>query len=173
MTVLIATNAVMQAAPGPDAKAAKQDASDAPSTAAADAVPSKVTATASSPQPASAQNGGAATCDADGVSTSDLGAAASPAAPVAADPSEAESTQLQWSLRGGGGRGRSGGNPRHKGLDPVVPLTDPGLLDPVVAFYGLEGCVLVGFYVLFRFSVLPLIPDLSQNEQKELVLVRC
>lgn len=59
------------------------------------------------------------------------------------DGRTAEDTALQWRVRG---RGRAAAGAaaagvkrpsRWKGLDPVVPLTDPALLGPVASFYGI------------------------------------
>ena len=64
------------------------------------------------------------------------GAAAVEAVAAAPAPADAPSTELLWAVRGGGGRGRDGAK-RHRGLDPVVPVTEDALLDPVLEFYGL------------------------------------
>ncbi|KAA6424209.1 MAG: tRNA (cytosine-5-)-methyltransferase NSUN2 [Trebouxia sp. A1-2] len=42
----------------------------------------------------------------------------------------------QWGVRGGGGRNRGVGG-RFKGLDPVVPVTDPEILSSISDFYGI------------------------------------
>ena len=42
----------------------------------------------------------------------------------------------QWGVRGGGGRNRGEGG-RFKGLDPVVPVTDPEILSSISDFYGI------------------------------------
>lgn len=42
----------------------------------------------------------------------------------------------QWGVRGGGGRNRGLGG-RFKGLDPVVPVTDPDILSSISQFYGI------------------------------------
>ena len=42
----------------------------------------------------------------------------------------------QWGVRGGGGRNRGLGG-RFKGLDPVVPVTDPDILSSISEFYGI------------------------------------
>ena len=43
----------------------------------------------------------------------------------------------QWGVRGGGGRNRGQGG-RFKGLDPVVPVTDPDILSSISDFYGIS-----------------------------------
>lgn len=43
----------------------------------------------------------------------------------------------QWGVRGGGGRNRGQGG-RFKGLDPVVPVTDPEILSSISDFYGIS-----------------------------------
>jgi hypothetical protein len=48
------------------------------------------------------------------------------------------SVELQWAVRGGGGRGR-GYQRKHRGLDPVIPVTEPSLLGAVEDFYGLRA----------------------------------
>lgn len=49
---------------------------------------------------------------------------------------DAEEKPPQWGVRGGGGRGRDTGG-RFKGLDPVVPVTDPEILSSIADFYGI------------------------------------
>lgn len=65
---------------------------------------------------------------------------AAPPSTSGATPAADEDTELDWVVRGGGGRGRGGnggGRRGHRGIDPVVPVTDAALLQPVVDFYGL------------------------------------
>ncbi|KAL3143427.1 hypothetical protein ABBQ38_002248 [Trebouxia sp. C0009 RCD-2024] len=59
-------------------------------------------------------------------------------APAAAEPSDAQDDKSapQWGVRGGGGRNRGMGG-RFKGLDPVVPVTDPDILSSISQFYGI------------------------------------
>lgn len=42
-----------------------------------------------------------------------------------------------WGTRGGGTRGREGG--KWAGLDPVVPVINPDLLNSIASFYGCGG----------------------------------
>lgn len=73
----------------------------------------------------------------------------SDAAPSAvADESGAaavDSTELRWEIRGGGGRGRGNRSQTKKraDLDPVVPVTDDGILGPVKVcfFFQLNRCM--------------------------------
>ena len=43
----------------------------------------------------------------------------------------------QWGVRGGGGRNRGVGG-RYRGLDPVVPVTEPEILSTISDFYGIS-----------------------------------
>ncbi|DBA68056.1 TPA: hypothetical protein ACH3X2_014076 [Trebouxia sp. C0005] len=59
--------------------------------------------------------------------------------PAAAGPSDDQDDKAsppQWGVRGGGGRNRGVGG-RFKGLDPVVPVTDPEILSSISDFYGI------------------------------------
>ncbi|DBB17237.1 hypothetical protein WJX82_009382 [Trebouxia sp. C0006] len=59
--------------------------------------------------------------------------------PAAVGPSDAQDDKAsppQWGVRGGGGRNRGVGG-RFKGLDPVVPVTDPEILSSISDFYGI------------------------------------
>lgn len=49
-----------------------------------------------------------------------------------------------WGARGGGTRGREGGGGKWAGLDPVVPVTTPELLNSVASFYGCAAFHLIG-----------------------------
>lgn len=53
-------------------------------------------------------------------------------------PKEEGDTALRWVLRGGNRGGAGGYQRKYRGLDPVIPVTDPGLLSPVEEFYGLR-----------------------------------
>ena len=39
-------------------------------------------------------------------------------------------------VRGGGGRGRTQG--KFKGLDPVLPVSDPAMFDSICKYYGID-----------------------------------
>lgn len=58
----------------------------------------------------------------------------------------------KWGVRGGGGRNRGLGG-RFKGLDPVVPVTDPEILSSISEFYGIaQGFPLWG-QIITRYTV--------------------
>jgi multisite-specific tRNA:(cytosine-C5)-methyltransferase len=53
-------------------------------------------------------------------------------------PDLAQSPPLpEWGPRGGGARGRSSGG-KWRGVDPVVPFTDPEQIASIRDFYGLD-----------------------------------
>mmetsp|Transcript_15201 Transcript_15201/g.36163 ORF Transcript_15201/g.36163 Transcript_15201/m.36163 type:complete len:1022 (+) Transcript_15201:100-3165(+) len=56
-------------------------------------------------------------------------------------PGDAQATStrvpVQWGARGGGGRNREGGG-KWEGMDPILPVSDPEILDSIYDFYGLQ-----------------------------------